>query len=97
MSADTKCRKRVRSVSNGCIFTNQNKYFINQQIIDQNDANKMKEIHGEFGDNSTNRVHVTDVTVFFFFSFARQNHKIAIQECQCESTNRGRRAQSEAE
>lgn len=56
MSAETKNRKRVRSVSNECIF-NQNKIFINQQMIDQNDANKMKEIHGEF-DTEYSRITV---------------------------------------
>lgn len=43
---NTRNRKRYRSASNEC-NENQSKYFINQQIIDQNDANKMKLIHGK--------------------------------------------------
>lgn len=77
MSVETKSRKRVRSVSSECIFTNQNKYFINQQIIDQNDANKMKEIHGEF-DNNQDRC-ISKGTLFgqiyvIFHPIPRQNH-----------------------
>lgn len=41
-------RKRHRSTSNDCNYENQAKYFINQQIVNLNDANKMKEIHGKY-------------------------------------------------
>jgi len=40
-------RKRRRSISSEYIFTIQSKYFINQQLVDLNDENKMKEIHGK--------------------------------------------------
>lgn len=41
-------RKRIRSHSNEAPFEVQSKHFINQHILDQRDASKMKQIHGKF-------------------------------------------------
>lgn len=95
MSVRTKNRKRARSVSNEGILI-QNKVFINQQMIDQNDANKMKEIHGEFDYNKTSPNN-GQLAFLIKLSIRRQNHKTTLQKCQQQSTKWHRRTQSRVE
>lgn len=46
-SLSTKSRKRLRTESNENGVAAQSKYFINQQIIDRRDSDKMKQIYSE--------------------------------------------------
>lgn len=77
MAAGVKAHKRARSESDECVFSHRSKCFINQQIIDQNDANKMKKIHGELSFITKLAERITT-----FNACCRQNHKNAFQKCQ---------------
>lgn len=54
-------------------------------MIDQNDANKMKEIHGKFAYMKL-RPNNGQLAMLMEFSVRRQNHKTTVQECEQQST-----------
>lgn len=76
-------RKRVRSQSHELPIVAQSKHFINQHVLDQRDATKMKQIHGEF----TAKWWKTFRRVFLAWTHAIQNKWVLQNTSKCSTFN----------
>lgn len=50
MAPIVNSRKRSRSIENDYYLETQTKHFINEQMVNANNLDKMKQIHGKFNE-----------------------------------------------